>query len=79
MYFVVVYAHSGLSPVRERPCRANKTAGLLLIEKQHSPAVYFELFLHVQQLGALRRITVYRAYDPVGHIGFFQVCNVFLS
>ena len=25
MYFVVVYAHSGLSPVRERPCRANKT------------------------------------------------------
>ena len=51
MYFVVVYAHSGLSPVRERPCRANKTAGLLLIEKQHSPAVYFELFLHVQQLG----------------------------
>ena len=24
MYFVVVYAHSGLSPVRERPCRANK-------------------------------------------------------
>ena len=25
MYFVVVYAHSGLSPVRERPCRANKS------------------------------------------------------
>ena len=24
MCFLVVYAHSGLSPVRERPCRANK-------------------------------------------------------
>ena len=28
MCFVVVYAHSGLSPVRERPCWANKVQAL---------------------------------------------------
>ena len=30
MCFVVAYAHSGLSPVRVRPCRANKTADKFL-------------------------------------------------
>ena len=34
MCFVVAYAHLGLSPIRKRPCWANKTAG----NKGHSPA-----------------------------------------
>ena len=38
---------------------------------------FSELFLLVQQLGALRRITVYRADNPVRHIWFFQKRNVF--
>ena len=38
MYFVVVYAHSGLSPVRERPCRANKIPGA------HSPGTSTNLY-----------------------------------
>ena len=44
MYFVVVYAHSGLSPVRERPCRANKTGRM----RDSYPANLFPGF-HVQQ------------------------------
>ena len=38
MYFVVVYAHSGLSPVRERPCRANKR------DKQSLYSAYLSLW-----------------------------------
>ncbi len=31
MCFVVAYAHSGLSPVRTRPCWANKRAGYIFL------------------------------------------------
>ena len=37
MCFVVAYAHLGLSPIRKRPCWANKTAGDILFQ-EHQPA-----------------------------------------
>ena len=53
MCFVVAYAHSGLSPVRERPCWANKTDGPCLF---HSSSVLFFLFCWLFSPPALFKI-----------------------
>ena len=47
MYFVVVYAHSGLSPVRERPCRANKTGRPFLICRHMLQPIYADTLLRI--------------------------------
>ncbi|MDU1962844.1 MAG: hypothetical protein E6749_21100, partial [Enterocloster clostridioformis] len=40
MCFVVAYAHLGLSPIRKRPCWANKTAALIVISKPPFSRLY---------------------------------------
>jgi len=40
MCFVVAYAHLGLSPIRKRPCWANKTAAFIILSKPRFERLY---------------------------------------
>lgn len=55
MCFVVAYAHLGLSPIRKRPCWANKNAGRGIA----TPALYCRLNFYIKLLLATINILIF--------------------
>ena len=59
MYFVVVYAHSGLSPVRDRPCRANKTGSLVPLPVLTIALTYFPATVYLKSRNPTEFLRIY--------------------